>query len=81
MNKMSRRIFTAALSLAGVGLDAVLAQNAAPANTDATLFQNVRIFDGKSGTLSAPSSVLVRGNIIERISTTPLANPCWPHVV
>ena len=26
------------------------------------LFQDVRIFDGKSGSLSAPSNVLVRGN-------------------
>jgi imidazolonepropionase-like amidohydrolase len=33
-----------------------------------TLFQNVRIFDGRSPALSAPSNVLVRGNIIERIS-------------
>jgi imidazolonepropionase-like amidohydrolase len=74
MSTMSRRIFIAALSLAGVGLDgAVLAQNAAPANAGATLFQNVRIFDGKNGTLSAPSNVLVRGNIIERISTAPIA--------
>jgi len=39
----------------------------------ATLFQNVRIFDGKSAALSAPSNVLVRGNIIERISVTPIA--------
>src|SRR5215471_10605227 len=37
-----------------------------------TLFSNVRIFDGKSGKLSAPSNVLVRGNVIEKISTTPL---------
>src|SRR5215467_11592860 len=36
------------------------------------LFQNVRIFDGKSGTLSGPSNVLVRGNKIERISTDPI---------
>src|ERR1700730_17732829 len=33
----------------------------------ATLFQNVRIFDGKSEVLSAPSNVLVKGNTIERI--------------
>jgi imidazolonepropionase-like amidohydrolase len=38
----------------------------------ATLFQNVRIFDGKSATLSAPSNVLVRGNTIERISASPI---------
>jgi imidazolonepropionase-like amidohydrolase len=34
----------------------------------AVLFQNVRIFDGKNGALSAPSNVLVRNNKIERIS-------------
>jgi hypothetical protein len=32
------------------------------------LFENVRIFDGKSDTLSEPSNVLVRGNLIEEIS-------------
>jgi imidazolonepropionase-like amidohydrolase len=37
-----------------------------------TLFVNVRVFDGKSGVLSAPSSVLVKGNVIERIATTPI---------
>src|SRR5262245_15340142 len=39
----------------------------------ATLFQNVRIFDGKGSSLSAPSNVLVKGNIIERIAATPIA--------
>lgn len=39
----------------------------------ATLFQNVRIFDGKSAALSAPSDVLVRGNIIERIAGVSMA--------
>ena len=38
-----------------------------------TLFQNVRIFDGRSAALSAPSNVLVRGNIIASISTQPIA--------
>src|SRR5215475_12617192 len=37
-----------------------------------TVFSNVRIFDGKSGKLSAPSHVLVRGNIIEKISDKPI---------
>ena len=36
----------------------------------AVLFQNVRIFNGKSGTLSAPSSVLIRNGKIEKISAT-----------
>jgi imidazolonepropionase-like amidohydrolase len=38
----------------------------------ATLFQNVRIFDGRSAALSAPSNVLVRGNTIARISAIPI---------
>jgi imidazolonepropionase-like amidohydrolase len=38
-----------------------------------TLFNNVRIFDGRSPALSAPSNVLIRGNIIERISGEPIA--------
>jgi imidazolonepropionase-like amidohydrolase len=33
------------------------------------LFRNVRVFDGKSATLSAPSNVLVSDNKIEKIST------------
>jgi Amidohydrolase family len=35
----------------------------------AVLIQNVRIFDGKSATLSGKSNVLVTGNKIEKIST------------
>ncbi len=38
----------------------------------ATVFQNVRIFDGKAGKLSGPSHVLIRDGKIERISSTPL---------
>ena len=41
----------------------------------AIAFQNVRIFDGKSSQLSGPSHVLIRGNRIERISSTPIAAP------
>ena len=37
-----------------------------------TLFQNVRIFNGKNAALSAPSNLLVRGNTIERISVSPI---------
>jgi imidazolonepropionase-like amidohydrolase len=49
--------------------------NAAAAQTTvggATLFQNVRIYDGTGKSLSAPSNVLVRGNRIERISRAPI---------
>ena len=48
------------------------ASSATSADGGATLFQNVRIFDGKSAALSAPSDVLVRGNTIERISASPM---------
>ena len=44
-----------------------------PSDSAVTLFQNVRIFDGKSSTLSGPRNVLVRRNQIERISTDPIA--------
>lgn len=37
-----------------------------------TVISNVRIFDGKSDKLSAPSHVLVRGNVIEKISAQPI---------
>jgi imidazolonepropionase-like amidohydrolase len=37
-----------------------------------TLFENVRIFDGKSDALSASMNVLVRGNTIEKISKDPI---------
>jgi imidazolonepropionase-like amidohydrolase len=37
-----------------------------------TVFENVRIFDGKSEQLSANANVLVRGNTIEKISKDPI---------
>jgi imidazolonepropionase-like amidohydrolase len=37
------------------------------------LFQNVRVFDGKSSALSSPTNVLVRGNKIEKITTGDVA--------
>lgn len=43
-----------------------------------TLFQNVRIFDGRSATLSGPSNVLVRGNKIEKISTAAIPDQPGP---
>ena len=43
-----------------------------PVPKGVTLFQNVRIFDGTGPTLSAPSNVLIKGNIIERISASPI---------
>jgi imidazolonepropionase-like amidohydrolase len=48
------------------------APSAASISGPTTLFQNVRIFDGKGSTLSGPRNVLVRGNTIERIATGPI---------
>lgn len=54
------------------GLAAPLnAQTPSPAST---VIQNVRIFDGTGRQLSGPLHVLVRGNKIERISSTPIVN-------
>ncbi len=39
---------------------------------DVTIFENVRVFDGSSDTLSDPVNVLVDGNKIGRISTDPI---------
>jgi imidazolonepropionase-like amidohydrolase len=36
------------------------------------LFQSVRIFDGKTAALSASSDVLITGNVIKRISASPI---------
>jgi imidazolonepropionase-like amidohydrolase len=40
-----------------------------------TLFTNVRVFDGKGSSLSAPTSVLVRGNVIAAIGPGAVAAP------
>jgi imidazolonepropionase-like amidohydrolase len=73
MKSMSCRAFVLAISLAGMGSSSpVRAQGTAPAEAAGTLFENVRIFDGKSDKLSAPVNVLVRSNTIERISQAPI---------
>src|SRR5262249_23403590 len=57
------------------------AQRTPAAGGEATLFQNVRIFDGKSSMLSESSNVLVRGNKIERISTSPITVDAGTRVI
>jgi imidazolonepropionase-like amidohydrolase len=71
-------IFLSFRGLASAILTCVLILSAGAASAQqgpaaVTLFNNVRIFDGKSAALSAPTNVLVRGNLIERISQTPIA--------
>ena len=77
MSKSSSPILLSAAALGLVAAVNLTGQEAGPAPAAAaparvTLFSNVRIFDGKSDTLSAPSNVLVRGNKIEKISTDPI---------
>ena len=72
-----KRVACLALVLAAtlsVGLcRAGWAQQAPSADGGATLFRNVRIFDGRSAALSAPANVLVRDDRIETISAQPVA--------
>jgi len=67
------RIFTAALlSLTIAASQAALAQADLPTGV---VFENVRVFDGTSDRLSAPTNVLVVGNAIKVISSDPIADP------
>ncbi|WP_441478456.1 amidohydrolase family protein [Bosea sp. 2KB_26] len=70
---LTRRRFVASLpALASCLASPLRAQVGTPTGTGTTLFQDVRIFDGTGSGLSAPSHVIVRGNLIERISAAPL---------
>jgi imidazolonepropionase-like amidohydrolase len=64
--------FLFGLCQAGLAQEAPGAQPATPSGHAITVFQNVRVFDGKSTALSGPRNILVRGNKIERISTDPI---------
>ena len=77
LDRLSRRatwICAALVAALWTGLcHASMAQDAPTSGSDAeTLFDNVRIFDGKNESLSANVNVLVRGNTIERISKDPI---------
>lgn len=66
------RNFYAALSFVCFAHAAAFAQDSGVDPPAVTLFENVRIFDGKSGALSDSMNVLVRGNTIETISKDPI---------
>lgn len=69
MKSMRQWIVTAALLFFVTSPAPDVRAESSPESNSATLFENVRIFDGKSGKLSGPSNVLIKGNIIELIST------------
>ncbi|TJV68534.1 MAG: amidohydrolase family protein, partial [Mesorhizobium sp.] len=70
---VARPVFTMLRSGRQMLAAALLLGLCASARADDVLFENVRIFDGKGAALSAPSSVLVQGKLIARISTSPIA--------
>ena len=67
-----RNLLLSLLLLASLAAPAARAQDPQPTGV---LFENVRVFDGTSATLSAPSNVLVVGTKIQTISKDPIAVP------
>jgi imidazolonepropionase-like amidohydrolase len=65
---MSARTFAVAVSVLCLAGTFALAQPQSSEPPTLILFENVRIFDGKSHTLSDSMNVLVRGNTIDKIS-------------
>jgi imidazolonepropionase-like amidohydrolase len=55
--------------------------DAPPVSGGATLFTDVRIFDGTSPTLMPPSNVLVRGGVIERIAAEPIPDAAGARTI
>ena len=62
---MNTLLLSVAAVVAGVG---VVSAQTPPAPVTAVVFENVRVFDGKTDRLSAPSTVLVVGNTIRSVS-------------
>jgi imidazolonepropionase-like amidohydrolase len=62
--------------MAGAALAMMMSGAALAQAPPEVLFRNVRVFDGKSDRLTAPTSVLVRGNLIATIG--PAAVPASP---
>lgn len=58
------------IARAAASLVLLCASTVAAQAPGATLFRNVRVFDGTSAQLSAPTNVLVEGNVIARIGPT-----------
>jgi imidazolonepropionase-like amidohydrolase len=70
-------MFTRAIALVLLGLALFMTPLAGRAQEwplrGTTLFENVRVFDGTGSTLSEPTNVLVRDNLIAKISKDPIA--------
>jgi imidazolonepropionase-like amidohydrolase len=79
MNKLNKTslytVIGLCYGLAGLAQAQTASSTTMAAAPDAVLIENVRIFNGSSEQLSAPSHVLVVGNLIKSISKTPIAAP------
>src|SRR5215470_3895680 len=69
---MVARASTVAIAMLCLVDVTAFAQSQSAGPTTNILFENVRIFDGKSDTLSASMNVLVRGNTITKVSKDPI---------
>ena len=65
-----KNLITTILILGCVTAQVVHAQNS---QVSGVIIEDVRIFDGRSDRLSAPSNVLVVGNVVKTISAAPIA--------
>jgi imidazolonepropionase-like amidohydrolase len=72
MQISGKNLIAALLTLSCSAIDAA---PAAPAQATGVIFENVRVFSGKSVELSPPANVLVVGKHIKTISTSPIADP------
>lgn len=69
------RIRKAVLSACAVLATVTAAETVTAQTPTETLFKNVRVFDGRSEALSAPTSVLVRGNLIASVGDPAASAP------
>jgi hypothetical protein len=76
MRRMHDKLLSAVLVLGCCSVSVALAQDAQPS---AVLFENVRVFDGKSERLSPPSNVLEDGDLEQRRAAGAVgtAQPLW----
>ena len=72
MKPLFRALISALLVIGGINAHAGTIEST---KTGGVIFENVRIFNGTSMQLSAPSNVLVIGNVIQTISVAPIAAP------
>jgi imidazolonepropionase-like amidohydrolase len=77
MHRMRDNLLNAVLVLGCLSAPVALAQDRP---SGGVLFENVRIYNGTADRLSAPSNVLVVGNVIKTISSASIADPAGVNV-